>query len=205
MSLSTTLYLVRHAQSNPRSTLAEANWPLSGVGRAQASALPDLLVPLGIEHVISSPYIRCMETMRPFAGRIGTEIHIVEELRERIITAGLSRDFEEVLRRSWEDFHFALPECETSHAVQQRIRPAIDQIARNHAGRTVAVCSHGNTISLLLNHLEPAFGMTEMMRMRNPDVLRLVGDGERLDWDRDFVLDGLEPLATRHEDVPIDW
>ena len=71
-----TLYLVRHAKAGER-----ARWngddrlrPLSGKGRRQAVALCDKLHPLVSiapdALLLSSPYIRCMQTLEPLAARL---------------------------------------------------------------------------------------------------------------------------------------
>lgn len=205
MAGATTIYLVRHAQSRPAATLREPDWPLSAVGRRQAERLARLLEPLSIDHVVSSPYVRCVETIRPFAVRRGLEIAFEDGLRERRITTELRRDFDEILARSWSDFDFALPGCESSARAKERIRPAVERIVERCSGKTVAVCSHGNVISLLLNALDSAFDLTAMMRLRNPDVLKLTVGDDGMRHDSSFDLEGLADLATPHADTPIEW
>ena len=61
-----TLYLIRHAQSLPIAQRGFAGWPLSEVGRAQAEELVELLGPLRIEQVFSSPFTRALNTAAPF-------------------------------------------------------------------------------------------------------------------------------------------
>jgi len=93
----TTLYLIRHAQSRPTGRLDEPDWPLSELGVEQAKHLPPLLEPLGIQRIVSSPYIRCLNTIRPFADQFNIDIEIREGLRERRITVQLREDFEDVM------------------------------------------------------------------------------------------------------------
>src|SRR5438132_1205892 len=111
-----TFYLVRHAQSMPKMSQPFSEWCLSPVGARQAESLSDLLEPLKIAHVFSSPFVRTIETARPFAKKQGLQIAIVEDLREHHLTneGGLPSD--EVWCRTWEDFTFSLPGCETSLA-----------------------------------------------------------------------------------------
>jgi 8-oxo-dGTP diphosphatase len=65
-----TIYLVRHARAGERSSWRHDDWlrPLSGAGRAQARGLIDLLREARFERVLSSPYVRCLETVVPIAG-----------------------------------------------------------------------------------------------------------------------------------------
>jgi 2,3-bisphosphoglycerate-dependent phosphoglycerate mutase len=204
-STHTTLYLVRHAQSHPTNARDEPEWPLSELGTTQAALLPPLLEPLGIERIVSSPYVRCLHTIGPFARTFSLDIDVHEGLRERRITTKLRKDFEDVMRKSWEDFTFALPGCESSEAAQQRIGQAVDQIISDHRGKTVAISSHGNSIGLYLNTLDPSFGMKEMFSIRNPDVVRLTATESGVAVDTDFELPGLQKIARDHRESPIDW
>ena len=201
----TTLYLVRHAQSHPTSKLDEPDWPLSPLGFEQARQLPDLLEPLGIGKIVSSPYIRCLNTIGPFAEKFSIDIEIHEGLRERRITDKLRKDFEEVMRRSWEDFSYALPGCENSQDAQERVGRAVDQIVRDYPGQTVAISSHGNAISLYLNSLDPTFGHDEMFSIRNPDVVKLQSTPSGVTRYASFELPGLQTLSSHHRESPIDW
>ena len=205
MADTTILYLVRHAQSRPSNHRDEPDWQLSDVGRRQARGLSPLLAPLGIERIVSSPYVRCMDTMRPFAGDADLAIDVDHDLRERRITIGLRPDFEAVMARSWREFSYALPGCESSEEAQRRMRPAIERIVGRHSGRTVAVCSHGNAISLFLHSLDTAFGIDGMKAIRNPDVVRILADGDGMRRDAAFELDGLADIATDHRDSPLEW
>jgi 8-oxo-(d)GTP phosphatase len=68
--------------------------PLDGRGRRQASALVDLLAGYDIERVVSSPYLRCLETVAPLAGARGLEIE-----QDEALGAGRLDDVPAVLER----------------------------------------------------------------------------------------------------------
>jgi 8-oxo-dGTP diphosphatase len=64
-----TLYLVRHAKAGSRH-----DWngddrlrPLSKAGRRQAEALAGRLIGLGVSTLVSSPFVRCVQTLEPLA------------------------------------------------------------------------------------------------------------------------------------------
>ncbi len=65
-----TIYFVRHAKAGDRSLWRQEDWlrPLSRAGRAQARGILDLLSDARFDRVLSSPYLRCMETVAPIAG-----------------------------------------------------------------------------------------------------------------------------------------
>ncbi len=198
-----TLYLVRHAQCLPKKSQPFSDWSLSPVGARQAEELAGLLAPLEIANVCSSPFVRALETARPFAHRHGLVIRVVDDLRERLLTneAGLPSD--EVWRRSWEDLGFCLPGCESSLAAQARISRAIGGIVQSING-TSAVFTHGNVISLFLNALTGTVGRAEAETLTNPDVLKISWRGGAFAWDRAFRLPGLARIATDHRETPTE-
>ena len=175
----TTVYLLRHAESTVVPALPESDWPLSEAGVQQADDLRATLEPLGIDHVVSSPFVRAVETVRPFCQAAGIELQIDSELRERRLSGRWIRDFEGIVRKTWEDFDFALPGGESSRACQDRVVGCISRLATVARGRTLLVSSHGNAIALFLNALDPAFGWTEWRAMRNPDLFRTSLNGSR--------------------------
>jgi 2,3-bisphosphoglycerate-dependent phosphoglycerate mutase len=195
------LYLIRHAQSLPNPTHGFAGWRLSPLGMEQATQLADLLGPLRIEQVFSSPFIRTLDTARPFAKKHALEIIVVDDLRERLIVDDDCHPSDEVWRKSWEDFSFALPGCESSFDAQSRICRAIGGIAQQTTG-TSAVFTHGNVIGLFLNTLTSSFGRTEAEALTNPDVIKIDCRGEHFTWDRHFRLAGLNQIATAHNQTP---
>ena len=203
--MTTTAYLVRHAQSHPSSKLEEPQWPLSQVGTEQAEKLGGLLESLEIAKLYSSPYVRCLSTIDPFSKRRGLDVSVRSGLHERRVAEGVRDDFRDVWKRSWEDFSFSLPGCESSFDAQDRFVRAVRTIVSEEAGSSIAVCAHGNVMGLLLNHLEPTYGLAEADLMRNPDVVKLVADGDDLRWDRQFQLPGLDDIATDHRETPVDW
>ena len=63
------IWLVRHAEKVDES----ADPPLDDAGRARALALATLLADAGIDRILSSDYIRTLDTAAPLASRLGLE------------------------------------------------------------------------------------------------------------------------------------
>jgi broad specificity phosphatase PhoE len=65
-----TIYLVRHAKAGDRASWDGDDFlrPLSRRGQIQAEALLTQFDGLHIDRLLSSPYIRCMESLVPLAG-----------------------------------------------------------------------------------------------------------------------------------------
>jgi phosphohistidine phosphatase SixA len=76
--------LVRHGRAGDR-----REWdgddrlrPLDAKGRRQAQGLVDLLAGYQIDRVLSSPYVRCTQTVAPLAAARGLEVEEAAELAE---------------------------------------------------------------------------------------------------------------------------
>ena len=78
------VHLVRHAAAGDRASWEgdDTQRPLTKKGRLQAQAIADLLEPRIASSVMSSPYVRCVETGRPLAKRLGLDVDIAEFLEE---------------------------------------------------------------------------------------------------------------------------
>jgi len=82
-----TLLLVRHAEANPRSGWDEPDRlrPLSAKGRRQATGLVQVLGDhFGVGRLVSSPSLRCIETLSPFAAILGLTLEVSESLAEGV-------------------------------------------------------------------------------------------------------------------------
>jgi len=81
---STQIYVVRHAKAGSRSawTGPDDLRPLTKAGRRQADALGDLLVDRGVTRVVSSPYVRCRQTVEPLGQRLRLPVDLADELAE---------------------------------------------------------------------------------------------------------------------------
>jgi phosphohistidine phosphatase SixA len=76
--------LVRHARAGDRDgwTGDDRLRPLDRNGRLQAEALADTLAGLHATRLLSSPYLRCIQTLEPAAARLGLELEERDELAE---------------------------------------------------------------------------------------------------------------------------
>jgi 2,3-bisphosphoglycerate-dependent phosphoglycerate mutase len=201
--VTTTLFLIRHAQSLPLQEQAEPDWALSPIGEQQARGLVPVLNALGIQRLYSSPYRRSRETLAPFARAAGLTVTLDEDLRERHLAAGWIGDFRELWHRSWEDFAYALEGGETSWACRARVAAAVEAIVARHPGETIGLGSHGNAIALFLNYVDPAFGMVEASRVRTPEITKVMHTGGRFAWEREFNAGPeFEALATDFRQTP---
>jgi len=72
--------LLRHASAGDRDAWQgdDRLRPLDKRGRKQAEKLRDRLLALGVKRVVSSPYVRCVQTVEP----LGLEIELDDRLAE---------------------------------------------------------------------------------------------------------------------------
>ena len=193
------IYLIRHAQSRYDPGIPEPERPLTAKGQEQAAELAAALAELGIEEIHTSPYQRCLDTIRPFAGRMALGLNEVHDLRERLFTRDQIDDWTAVWTRAWMDFDFSFPDGESSRQAQIRMYEATLSVVTASRARTLAISSHGNTIGLLLHRIDSRFTFEHASSIRNPDVLKLTFDGKALRWDADFQLGELGDFATGFE------
>jgi 8-oxo-dGTP diphosphatase len=78
------LLVVRHANAGRRSAYKgdDRLRPLSTRGRARALDLVPLLAPYRPQRILSSPYVRCCETVQPLAESLAVPVESVDELAE---------------------------------------------------------------------------------------------------------------------------
>jgi broad specificity phosphatase PhoE len=78
------LFVVRHVKAGDRSRWEgpDQERPASKPGRAQAAAIADRLEPEKVSAVISSPALRCIQSVEPLADRLGLKVEVDERLAE---------------------------------------------------------------------------------------------------------------------------
>jgi 8-oxo-dGTP diphosphatase len=79
-----TVYLLRHGHAGRRSqwTGDDHERPLSKAGRRQAKALVAQLGNAPIEYIVSSPYVRCRQSVEPLAQHLRLPVDLSDVLAE---------------------------------------------------------------------------------------------------------------------------
>lgn len=92
------LFLVRHAQAGTRSEWDGDDQlrPLTHSGRAQALALAARLREMATGMLVSSPYVRCLQTVEPLAALVGTDVQADPRLAEDTGSLGALQLLEEL-------------------------------------------------------------------------------------------------------------
>ncbi len=79
-----TVYLVRHADAKGRSAWEGADRlrPLTKKGLQQSVGLVDLLSAANIRRILSSPAVRCVDTVKPLASARDLPVEVTDDLKE---------------------------------------------------------------------------------------------------------------------------
>lgn len=79
-----TIYLVRHAKAGSRSGWdgRDEDRPLSKSGRQQSDLLTKALASCGVTRILTSPYLRCVQTVEPLAAAVGGAVELCDALAE---------------------------------------------------------------------------------------------------------------------------
>ncbi len=79
-----TLFVARHADAGDRSAWTDDDRlrPLSERGDAQARGIAELLVGSDPVRVVSSPAVRCVQTVAPLADKLGRQVEVDPRLFE---------------------------------------------------------------------------------------------------------------------------
>ena len=82
--MTTPVYLVRHAKAGSRARWTEPDRlrPLTKPGRRQAEGLVELLAEQPLSRLLSSPYVRCLQTLDPLARSRDLPVEKTEHLAE---------------------------------------------------------------------------------------------------------------------------
>ena len=78
------LFIVRHAKAGNRSEWDsdDLSRPLTGKGRRQAIAIAEQLAPFATGSLLSSPSVRCVQTLEPLAALTGIAVVVDLKLAE---------------------------------------------------------------------------------------------------------------------------
>ena len=169
----TTVTFIRHAQSD-HSVRRDDIRPLTKKGLADSGALPGMRDGLPLDAIYSSPYKRAVDTVTPLAEERGLKVVEVYNFRER--ASGEWRDdFEDYFRKMWADLDDVQEGGESLRSTMIRNISALEKILENERGKSVAIGTHGTSLSTILHHYMPEFGFDDSWGFRDitPYIVRL--------------------------------
>lgn len=172
----TEIYLVRHAHSVY--TPEELRRPLSEKGYNQAKKLLDLFKDIKIEVMMSSPYLRALETIEPLRFKYGLEFIIEDAFKERKVAKTPLDDFEAGMKKLWlqPSFHF---EGGLSNVQAQNSGvKALSTVLSNFVDKSIVIGTHGNIMALMMQHYDNEYDYEFWKRLSMPAVYKLSFEGQ---------------------------
>jgi probable phosphoglycerate mutase len=158
-----TLLLIRHGETawNAEHRIQGLlDIPLSRTGIWQAARLAQRLAGETIDAIYASDLARAWLTAQPLAQRFGLQTVVEPRVRERNFGTFQGHTLEEVEQRWPDQFRawrerdpaWAMPEGESGRQFIERVLAALHEIAHRHAGRTVAIVTHGGVLDVAYRH-----------------------------------------------------
>lgn len=176
----TTIYFIRHAQ--PDFTVQEdAARPLTVKGRADTALVSEYLKDKDILEVLSSPFIRAVDTVKDFAEGMGLFVKTVYDFRERKVDSLWIEDFTAFTKKQWADFDYKLTDGESLREVQERNIKALEDVLLKNDGKNIAIGTHGTALSTIINYYDNTYGYEDFNRIRSlmPWVVRMQFEGTK--------------------------
>lgn len=162
------IYIVRHCEAQGQSSKSQ----LTEKGFGQAIYLADFFSNTKIDRIISSPFLRAIQSVEPISQRKNIKIETDERLVERNLSTQNLPDWFEKLKATFDDLDLKFDGGESSKDAMNRIVSVTNEIFKSDTENTVIV-THGNLLSLLLRNYSNDFGFDCWKNLSNPDVFLL--------------------------------
>ena len=143
--------------------------PLNDIGLAQAQRLGQRLAAEPVEVLVCSDLLRAQQTAVPLAAAWRVPARLLSGLREQSFGVLEGMDVPSIKQQHpalWAEWlvhqaDFALPGGESLRQFHDRVRRTVAELAAAHAGRTVAVVTHGGVLDVLWRsaHQQPLDGL----------------------------------------------
>ncbi|MDC3412972.1 phosphoglycerate mutase family protein [Aquibacillus sp. 3ASR75-11] len=169
------LFLIRHCNAEGQ----HKDSPLTKKGVQQAQALANFFDRYGIQidRIVSSPYLRAIESIKPYAENRNITVEVDDRLQERILSEEPIDDWLDVLEQSFSDMNFKLPGGESSNDAISRIKQLLQEIESSNEEQTAIFVTHGNLLALLLKEFQADIGFSHWKGFTNPDIFMVQKTG----------------------------
>lgn len=178
--MATDLVLVRHATSVVPTPDGpdELTRPLRSTGLAQARDLVRELLALRPTAVVSSPYLRAVQTVQPTADALAATVGTRWDLREWDSGIAPTPDYARHFAHSWDHPDHVRPGGESLASFSDRVRRALTAVAEEHPGGVVLIGTHGGFAARALLAAGHDVDWPFLDAMPMPAVYRVRWDGD---------------------------
>ncbi|SHG29796.1 histidine phosphatase family protein [Ornithinibacillus halophilus] len=162
------IYIIRHCEA----TGQPSESPLTEKGFTQAKKISEFLSDKQVDRIISSPYLRAVQSIKHYATSKDLDIETDNRLTERVLSSTYFPDWMDKLEATFKDMDLTYEGGESSNEAMKRIVEVVNDVVASRSRNTIIV-AHGGIISLLLHHYDKNFGFEAWKRLSNPDVYQL--------------------------------
>lgn len=152
MTTATTIHMIRHGEVHNPNGIYYGRLPgftLSRQGRRQATATANALREERLDALFTSPMERAVETAEIIAdAQSGIPLRTALAITE-VFSPFDGRPIDELAARNWDIYSGTRPPFEQPEDVLQRVRTFVNEVRRDHPGRSVALVSHGDVIMFM--------------------------------------------------------
>lgn len=176
-SIETHIYMVRHAES-VHIHGEERTRGITEQGVEYSKSIADIFADIQVAAVVSSPYLRAVQTVQYVADQKGLPIQEYENLRERSI---IGQEYEEkwevilqAIEKSFDDKDYSLQGGETTNEAQGRSIPVLKLLLEQYEGKHVVMGTHGNIMTIMMNYYDSDYGFHFWKQTTMPDIYHLI-------------------------------
>jgi 2,3-bisphosphoglycerate-dependent phosphoglycerate mutase len=167
--------MVRHGESPKEGN--ERTRGLTEKGQLDAQRLTDILKDEEIDEVVSSPYIRSILTVEKLAKKIGQEVLVFEDLKERIFSSEDNRisdkELVPLLEKSFSESSFSLEGGESNADCQKRAINVLKELLDTFKDKKVVIGTHGAVMTLMMGYFDSNYDLNFLHSTSKPDIYRL--------------------------------
>jgi broad specificity phosphatase PhoE len=174
------VYILRHEQRNPQNPLFESS--LTARGLCNAVRLVDKLVPLHIDTIYASPFLRVMQTIYPYCKATQKKVHIENALYESMDSllfhkhnssytwCDLPPRFHDIVHKhNYSSLCHTVKLYESFEDVCERVRPFVEHLQHqqkhNTTDHNVLLVTHLTTANALRHVVDASVGEDGVLEM----------------------------------------
>ncbi len=184
MSAITTLYLVRHGESEANAAhvfAGQTDSPLTARGREQAKIVAAALGPVHFDRVVASALSRTKDTAATIAAGRGVRVETFADLNEIDLGDAAGKPFDEVrgLPGYASEGFTQWPGGESLDQVVVRAMRVIDRIVAESPGKTICIVGHGGVTRILVSRFMDVLPKLIRVPATNTNITIVTHDAER--------------------------
>jgi broad specificity phosphatase PhoE len=157
LNATTTLYLVRHGESEANAAgvfAGQTDSPLTPKGREQAKVVASALQPVHFDRIVTSPLSRTKDTAVVIAAGRGIPVETFDDLKEIDVGIAAGKPFDELRGlpgATGEDGWHQWPGGESLDQVLTRSLRVIDRLVAESPGNTICIVGHGGVTRIVVS------------------------------------------------------